>query len=121
MKKLLPFLFLLISFFVFSQKKNNIGGTYYSVEANDCSKKVVIKISVLKNNMVYEVRRGNKKNSGKFSIVNEKGINYINIGKLQGTYKNDTITIQNYGNSLNDYMNFGECEAKYLIFVKNTK
>ncbi len=121
MNKLLPFLFLLISFFVFSQKKNNIGGTYYSVKANDCSKKTVIKISVLKNKMVYEIRRGNRKSSGKFIIVNDKGVNYVNIGKLQGTYKNDTIIIQNYGNSLNDYMNFEECKSKYLIFVKKTK
>jgi len=33
-------------------------------------------------------------------------------------YKNDTLTLQNYGNAMNYYTKLGECGAKYIQLVK---
>lgn len=38
-----------------------------------------------------------------------------------GLYRNDSIIIQNSGNEINQYNNFKNCTAKYLIFVKAKK
>ncbi|MDR7211221.1 hypothetical protein [Flavobacterium piscis] len=34
-------------------------------------------------------------------------------------YNKDTLTIQNYGNSMNYYTKLGECGAKYIQLIKN--
>ena len=39
-----------------------------------------------------------------------KGIDFL--------YKNDTLTLQNYGNAMNYYTKLGECGAKYIQLVK---
>ncbi|MFD2603313.1 hypothetical protein [Flavobacterium suzhouense] len=38
-----------------------------------------------------------------------------NVG---GILLNDTLTIQVYGNSMNEYVKLGECEPKYITLVK---
>jgi len=38
---------------------------------------------------------------------------------LSGLYKENTLTIQNYGNAQNQYIFFEDCTDKYLEFKKN--
>lgn len=38
---------------------------------------------------------------------------------VSGEYKDNTITIQNYGNSMNEYHHFKDCDEKFLEFKKN--
>ena len=39
---------------------------------------------------------------------------------LEGFLRENSITIQNYGNSMNYYMQLGECDTKYIALVKNS-
>ena len=41
----------------------------------------------------------------------------IPIG-IDASYVKDTITIQNYGNSMNSYTKISECDLKYIQFIK---
>ena len=38
--------------------------------------------------------------------------------EIEGQYIDKTIVIQNYGSSMNQYLNFSECDIKYLEFFK---
>lgn len=56
---------------------------------------------------------------GKTTLRNEDGDMIVTLGNLAGFYENNnTITIQNYGNSMNEYINFTQCGEKYLHFEK---
>lgn len=58
--------------------------------------------------------------SGKAKISKESGSNAINItmGNIGGIYEDGILTIQNYGNSMNEFEHFTQCEDKYLEFTK---
>jgi len=116
MKLLLPFVFLLTSCFPSNQE--SINGTYYSVPENWCSKNIIIKIFTHKGQMNYEICVGNEKKEGQLNIIDDDFV-YLDFGTFEGTYENDTIIVQNYGNSLNYYLRFSECDAKYLFFKKS--
>lgn len=57
--------------------------------------------------------------SGK-AEVSTTSSNEINIimGNMGGLYADGVLTIQNYGNSMNEFENFTQCEDKYLAFTK---
>lgn len=38
---------------------------------------------------------------------------------IDASYAKDTLTIQNYGNSMNSYTKISECGAKYIRLIKN--
>lgn len=44
--------------------------------------------------------------------------NIISLGKIEGAFYKDSIVIQNYGNSKNEYIHFVQCDSKYLTFVR---
>ncbi len=56
---------------------------------------------------------------GKVQQQKEDGILYLSFGKVGGIYDTDKIQIQNYGNSMNEYVHFTQCGEKYLAFVKS--
>lgn len=41
--------------------------------------------------------------------------------EVQSKYENESIIIQNYGNSMNPFSRFSECTSKYLLLKKLTK
>jgi len=43
---------------------------------------------------------------------------YIDFGDLSTLYEDNTITFQNYGNSMNDYEHFNQCKEKYISLKK---
>jgi hypothetical protein len=57
--------------------------------------------------------------SGNASVEEEamEGIT-ISMGEIGGLYDGDKITIQNYGNSMNEFEHFTQCGDKYLEFTK---
>ncbi|MFP3598812.1 hypothetical protein [Chryseobacterium sp. SIMBA_029] len=50
--------------------------------------------------------------------INDDGSTTIGMGKMGGMFADDKITVQNYGNSMNEYENFTQCEDKYLEFTR---
>ena len=60
------------------------------------------------------------KSQGYISSIksNGEGGFYIKFKKIGGEYKNGSIVIQNYGNSMNEYNHFEDCDSKYLKFDK---
>jgi hypothetical protein len=41
--------------------------------------------------------------------------------QIEKLYANHKITIQNDGNAMNPYTNFGECDLKYIVLEKIKK
>lgn len=56
---------------------------------------------------------------GKVKKQNIDGAIYLTFGKIEGLYENDKIQVQNYGNSMNEYIHFTQCQEKYLSFIKS--
>lgn len=56
---------------------------------------------------------------GKVEKQKEDDTLYLAFGKIGGIYDADTIQIQNYGNSMNEYVHFTQCGEKYLTFIKS--
>lgn len=121
MNKLLKLFFLLLGIGIFSQKINRIEGNYIGTTQNDCTKKIIINLYSKNKQLYYSININNQKQKGKVRIIKNENNTYIHLGKIEGVYSNDSITFQNYGNSLNNYLRFKECESKYLFFVKKTK
>ena len=76
---------------------------------------------------LYDIKSGKRKQSGKIEIGQSDGGIYLTFKNLlgsrpkteiQGLIAGDKITIQNYGNSMNDYLRFKECDAKYIELEK---
>ena len=51
-------------------------------------------------------------------ISNSEGEFYVQFKNFQAAYENDTLVIQNYGNSMNQYIHFKDCDIKFLEFEK---
>lgn len=50
-------------------------------------------------------------------IKNSEDINVL-MGKIGALYNDGKLTVQNYGNSMNEFNNFTQCTDKYLEFSK---
>ncbi|WP_168238236.1 tetratricopeptide repeat protein [Chryseobacterium gallinarum] len=108
-----PFIFFIffISHFVFSQ---DIVGIYSPVESK-C--KINLKIND-DNTFTFSVGKV-KKYKGFLKVSKESQITYLDFTDgISGMYANDTISIQNSGNSMNMYTHFKECNEMYMHFVK---
>ena len=67
------------------------------------------------------------KAEGKIEIIKQDSTTYLNLLGINGTspkgdveakFENETLFIQNEGNSLNQYTNFKKCDAKFLELKK---
>ncbi len=97
---------------------------------NNNSKRLINSTYVAKNcensrftihleNNVYEILdRGKIISKGKINQDKTSNSNIIKLGKIEGSYYKDSIVIQNYGNSINEYNHFVQCDSKYLTFIK---
>lgn len=109
-------------------------GTYktvqYTPDSTPCDLTIVLGIN--KNKLTYKITGKNNNSSGYAEITLEGKEKYIVFKGLKfaqyddndssnsdvlGAINNDTIMIQNYGNSMNDYIKFDGCE-KYTYLVK---
>jgi hypothetical protein len=123
-------------FFLISFKKQeynrDISGTYKAVDDESCP--LVIDIFKKNKGYRYSIVRNGKKETGIAELVLEndgeesvyfKGLKYWAYDKryddnsdIGGGFDDDTLIIQNYGNSMNEYTKFNECGGKYLAFVR---
>lgn len=79
------------------------------------------KISINKKGALYIYNILDREKSiskGKIIILKEDNTIYLTFGKIEGILQDDSIHIQNYGNSMNKYKHFTQCGDKYLIFKK---
>ncbi|OBW47373.1 hypothetical protein AB671_00496 [Chryseobacterium sp. BGARF1] len=113
MTKFLIFFLFFAFICVFSQK---ISGEYYPIESK-C--KLYLKIDC-KNNFVFSTI-GNKKIKGTVKVLKEDDVTYLDFDNLSSMFANDTIYIQNSGNSINPYLHFKECDEKFIHLVKRKK
>ncbi|GEJ46090.1 type IV pilus biogenesis/stability protein PilW [Chryseobacterium sp. ON_d1] len=110
-----PFIFFIFftSHFVFSQ---DIVGNYSPVESK-C--KLNLKIND-DNSFTFNVGKV-KKNKGFLKVSKESNVTYLDFTDgISGMYANDTISIQNSGNSMNKYTHFKECNEMYIHLVKKS-
>jgi len=96
-------------------------GTYHIVDKTSCDISIVIKKSG--NYLTY--KSGNVE--GKVEIIVEDKDTYLNFmaingkspeGDCEAKYENESLMIQNEGNSMNQYNHFKQCDAKYLELKK---
>ncbi len=104
---------------------DDYSGHYYSNEENGC--KIEIIITKAKSGYNYTIKGNFINLSGKAEITNGEAESYINFKakkkskqshNIEGLLTSDSITIQNYGNAMNNYIHFKSCDSKYLVFVK---
>lgn len=62
--------------------------------------------------------KGKTISKGIIEINKSQTSNVISLGKIDGVNYGDSIVIQNYGNSVNQFMHFTQCDKKYLTFIK---
>jgi len=103
----------------------NYSGTYRLTDAKACN--ILITIKNDKSEYSYAINGTGVKSSGKLGVVKEgSGIYLMFTGTkrsgdntvVEGQYSGGKIVIQNYGNSINQYVCFKSCDAKYLEFEK---
>ncbi len=88
-----------------------------------------IVIAIIKDDGGYEYSITGKavKDSGRLSVVKDGSVAYLSFTRtkrsgdkevVEGLYDNGSIIIQNYGNAINQYVCFEQCDAKFLEFIK---
>ncbi|HQO01095.1 MAG TPA: hypothetical protein PLI62_02415 [Spirochaetota bacterium] len=96
-------------------------GVYRIADEKICN----LTITVRKNEhgYMYLIKGTGVKSSGKLAVEKDGEQVYLTFtGMLRsgdrspvtGAYSGNTITIQNYGNSMNEYVCFKQCDGKYL-------
>ena len=97
--------------------QSNISGLYV---LKSCEKgRFKIRIEKKNTNYMYFILDGKKTISkGKANITQEDNTTYLMLGKIEGVLIKNSIQIQNYGNSMNQYNHFTQCDEKYLSFIK---
>lgn len=102
----------------FSNNDQEIAGIYVLTSCENSRFK--IKIEKKTNGYFFLIFDKNKIISkGKMGKKNEEDTIYLTFGKIGGIYNIDKIQIQNYGNSMNEYVHFTQCGEKYLTFIKS--
>jgi hypothetical protein len=96
-------------------------GTYSIVDKTVCELTIIIQKSGNGFNYI------SGKAEGKVEIIKQDSMTYLNLlgingsspkGDVEAQYENETLLIQNEGNSSNQYTNFKNCDAKYLELKK---
>lgn len=111
-----------------SEKKavdENYSGTYRLTDAKVCN--IIITIKKEKSDYSHAINGTGVNSSGRLGVVKDGSGTYLVFSgtkrsgdktAVEGAYSDGKITIQNYGNTMNQYVCFKSCDAKYLEFVK---
>ncbi|MEN4761805.1 hypothetical protein ABEG63_15845 [Chryseobacterium sp. C39-AII1] len=117
----MKYLLLIPAFFLLNfEKDNSVTGLYKTTEDSFCNPKMSINIKKNQKGYYFTIYR-NRKNitSGKLTIrINDDDEKVLKMKNSVGILRSDSIIIQNSGNETNQYNNFKNCSAKYLIFLK---
>jgi hypothetical protein len=102
-----------------------IDGVYNTTGENECNINITIK--KVNDNYFYKITLDGTEYSGKLIFENQEDKVYFTFdGKIGdnapqtvgGLFFQDTLMIQNYGNSMNEYHYFKKCDVKFLEFKK---
>jgi len=67
---------------------------------------------------IYDSKKVIASGRAELSKTENNGEFSISLGAMGGLLRGDTLVIQNYGNSMNEFDHFGQCSDKYLNFIK---
>jgi hypothetical protein len=93
--------------------ENKINGLYVLKSCE--SSRFSIKIDIKNSDYNYSIIDKTKIILKGKAIINKT---QIKLGKIEGVISDNDIVIQNYGNSMNEYNHFTQCDEKYLTFEK---
>jgi len=124
------FLSILVFLFLFKSNKieTKIAGIYNSKNCN-----VLIELTNHRANYEYHLKTKDRDEKGnaliQFDRENKGYIIELKKSKMFEPSKknitlflqNDTITIQNFGNSMNEYQQLISCEEKFIVLTKQKK
>jgi len=88
---------------------------------------IVIAIKKDNSGYIYSITGKGVKSSGKLSIIKDGEDTYLAFTgtkrsgdktAIEGAYSGGKIIIQNYGNSMNQYVCFKQCDAKFFEFQR---
>jgi hypothetical protein len=105
--------------------EHDYSGTYKLSDDQACD--LVITIKKENNGYTYSIGGKGVKSSGKLAVDKSDEQVYIvfngtlrsgDNAAVEGIYFDGKIIIQNYGNSMNQYICFKKCDRKYLEFIK---
>ena len=118
MKKLSLILLIIFTQIFCYGKDLEIGGVYKS---DTCE--ITLKIENIKEEnktkYLYTMNSNAKDiEKGHISIIKDGEQTYLKFNNFEGLYEEDNIIIQNYGNSMNNFKYFKNCDSKYLEFIK---
>ena len=118
--KIFIFYFMVLAFIAHNAcaKDINLTGIYKN---EPCNISIEIVKNTSKTKYFYKIVENNQtKSQGNISSIKSDGEGgfYIKFKKFGGVYENGGIIIQNYGNSMNKYIHFENCDSKYLKFDK---
>jgi len=106
---------------VVSESTPDYSGTYSLTDKSICD----ISIEILKKEANFSYVSG--KTKGAVEIIKQDADVYLKFiaingkspnGDVEAKYENETLLIQNEGNSINPYSIFKKCDAKYLELKK---
>ena len=118
MKKLICLLLYLLVISCSNNTNDKLVGKY-SID-DTCN--VTIEITKVKGKYLYKIKGRKIIKKGDLVIKQEKKETYLVFDNLSGLLESDSlIVMQNYGNSMNQYLNISECDIKYLQFKKTNR
>jgi hypothetical protein len=99
-------------------EEQDVQGLYVLKSCEDSRFKINIeKKSGILSFSILDGKKTISKGKVKKEIIDS--VTYLTFGKIEGVYVKNKIQIQNYGNSMNEYEHFTQCEEKYLVFIKS--
>lgn len=107
-------------------KKEDFSGTYTTDNTKGCA--FTLELKSKEKSYEFTFRGEGIDDHGKAFIDPIDGKNYISFdgkignnppGTISGEINNEMLIIQNYGNSMNEYHFFTQCDSKFLEFKKH--
>ena len=111
-----------------NKKLQEYVGTYKTDDVKSCS--IDLTITLKTDGLHYKIKTKTRNKEGRIKITKmgeETYVNFIGLrgdkpkDQIEGLYEDHKITIQNDGNAMNPYTNFGECDLKYIVLEKIKK
>ena len=124
---------LILTLFIISScgqtRKKDILEDYSGTYKTDAAKGCAIELIITKqtDGYHYKIKTSTRNQEGLLEVAKIEQTVYVRFNGLLGTepkdeiegqYTNNSIVIQNYGSSMNQYLNFSECDIKYLELLK---
>lgn len=105
--------------------QDEYAGTYKTEAAKGCAIELIV--TKKSDGYHYKINTSAREQEGILQISKTEQDVFLRFDGLLGTepkveiegqYIDKTIVIQNYGSSMNQYLNFSECDIKYLELLK---